>query len=98
MGQTLPSDSRSANDCSRRVSGSPSVGSRAAAERRKRSGHRDTEVDPFPTFSRYFSAKPSRYSSGIPARRRPLIKVVSNKARTFGTPKVPTARMRAMLE
>ena len=35
-GQTLPSDSRTANDCSRRVSGSPSVGSRAAAERRKR--------------------------------------------------------------
>src|SRR5438477_6085905 len=36
-GQTLPSGSRSANDCSRRVSGSPSVGSRAAAERRLRS-------------------------------------------------------------
>lgn len=35
LGQTLPSDSRTANDCSRRVSGSPSVGSRAAAECRE---------------------------------------------------------------
>jgi hypothetical protein len=30
--------------------------------------------------------KPSRHSSGIPASRRPLIKVASNKARIFGTP------------
>jgi hypothetical protein len=52
--------------------------------RRKRSSR--CRGHPSPTFSRYFSAKPSRYSSGIPARRRPLIKVVSNKARIFGTP------------
>jgi len=36
LGQTLPSDGRSANDRSGSVSGSPSVESRASAERRKR--------------------------------------------------------------
>src|SRR5207302_4999775 len=35
-GQTLPSGGRSTNDRSRTVSGSPSVESRASAERRKR--------------------------------------------------------------
>src|SRR5947209_17173388 len=39
-GQTLPSGGRSTNDRSRTVSGSPSVESRASAERRKRSSGR----------------------------------------------------------
>ena len=44
-------------------------------------------LDPFPTFTPALSRKkPSRHSSGIPASRRPLIKVASNKARIFGTP------------
>src|SRR5437879_11454478 len=36
MGQTLPSDGHSAKDRFRAVSGSPSAGSRASAERRQR--------------------------------------------------------------
>jgi hypothetical protein len=38
------------------------------------------------------------HSSGIPALRRPAKKVVSKRARTFGTPKYPAAFKRAMLE
>jgi hypothetical protein len=39
-----------------------------------------------------------RYSSGIPARRRPAKYVASTKARIFGTPQDSTARKRAILE
>jgi hypothetical protein len=39
-----------------------------------------------------------RYSSGIPATRRPAKYVASTKPRIFGTPQGSTARKRAMLE
>jgi len=61
-------------------------------------GSGDIEVNLPEKITRQATARSDGHSSGIPASLRPAKKVSSNKARTFGAPKYPTAFKRVTLE